>query len=171
MACTDLQPLSRPRTQLQVLATLGSMPGISYPWRLQSGINIAKLANLDLVRSAAPRLRMLSFEPSTVGWTARGSACQGLLRADCNPRSRTNYFAIVIALFTLPVDIVLYIVGIRFLLWGLRPALLYVRPQLKGHAFFDHSAHARTNALCLDVRRPWRHRPVAFRRLARMYFK
>ena len=65
----------------------------------------------------------------------------------------------------------LYIMGIRFLLWGLRPALLYVSPQIKGHAFFDHSVHARTNAICLDVRRPWRHRPNALGVLARMYFK
>jgi hypothetical protein len=41
---------TRPRTQLQVLAMLGSMPGISYPSHVQSAINIAKLANLDLVR-------------------------------------------------------------------------------------------------------------------------
>jgi hypothetical protein len=113
---------------------------------------------------------MLSND-SRLGCEWCGSAFQGILRADCNPRSRTNYYTIVIALFTLPVDIVLYIGGIRFLLWGLRPALLYVRPQLKGHAFFDHSIHTRTNALCLDVRRPWRHHPTALGALARMYFK
>jgi hypothetical protein len=40
--------------QLQVLATLGSLSGVVYPSRVQAAINLAKLANLDLVRSAAP---------------------------------------------------------------------------------------------------------------------
>jgi hypothetical protein len=144
-------PLTRPRTQLQVLAMLGSMPGISYPSRVQSAINIAKLANLDLVRRVAPQTRMSRFD-NRLGFSWCGSVCQGLLRADCNPRSRTNYYATVISFFTLPIVIVLYVTGIRFLLWGFRPALLFVRPQLKGHAFFDHSVHERTSAICLDVR-------------------
>ena len=49
--------------------------------------------------------------------------------------------------------IILYIAVIRGTLWVLRPALLFVMPQLKGHAFFDHEVHERTNALCFDVRR------------------
>ena len=39
--------------QVQVLATLGSLSGISYPSRVQAVISVAKLANLDLVRSAS----------------------------------------------------------------------------------------------------------------------
>jgi hypothetical protein len=45
--------LARARTQLQVLATLGSMSGIAYPARIQTTIGVAKLSNLDLVRSCA----------------------------------------------------------------------------------------------------------------------
>ncbi len=43
-----------PGMQVQVLAALGSLSGISYPDRVQVLISVAKLANLDLVRSAAP---------------------------------------------------------------------------------------------------------------------
>ena len=90
---------------------------------------------------------------------------QGLLRADCNAHSRTAYYTTNIAVFVLPVAIILYIAVIRGTLWVLRPALLFVMPQLKGHAFFDHEAHERTNALCFDVRRTampaWRPRAVA----------
>jgi hypothetical protein len=43
---------TRSRLQLQVLATLGSLSGISYPSHVQEAISVAKLANLDLVRSA-----------------------------------------------------------------------------------------------------------------------
>jgi hypothetical protein len=77
---------------------------------------------------------------------------QGLLRADCIARSRTDYYASNIALFVLPMAIVLYIAVIRGLLWVLRPALLYLMPQLAGHAFFDHAVQKRTNALSFDVR-------------------
>ena len=77
---------------------------------------------------------------------------QGLLRADCIARSRTDYYASNIALFVLPMAIVLYIAVIRGLLWILRPALLYLMPQLAGHAFFDHAVQKRTNALSFDVR-------------------
>ena len=49
--------------------------------------------------------------------------------------------------------IVLYIAVIRGTLWVLRPALLLVMPRLKDHAFLDHEAHERTNALSCDVRR------------------
>ena len=44
---------TRSRMQVQVLATLGSLSGISYPSRVQAVISVAKLANLDLVRSAS----------------------------------------------------------------------------------------------------------------------
>ena len=71
---------------------------------------------------------------------------------DCNPHSRTSYYTTSFTLFTLPAAIVVYVLGIRGLLWVLRPALLFVRPQLKGHALFSHDAHLRTNALCIDVR-------------------
>ena len=40
--------------QVQVLAVLGNLAGISYPDRVHVLISVAKLANLDLVRSAAP---------------------------------------------------------------------------------------------------------------------
>ena len=43
---------TRSRLQLQVLATLSSLSGISYPSHVQEAISVAKLANLDLVRSA-----------------------------------------------------------------------------------------------------------------------
>ena len=78
---------------------------------------------------------------------------QGLLRMDCNSRSRTDYYTSSIALFVLPIAIVLYITAIRGILWSLRPAFLFVKPQLSGHAFFDHAVHERTSALCFDVRR------------------
>jgi hypothetical protein len=76
---------------------------------------------------------------------------QGLLRADCIARSRTDYYTSNISLFVLPMAIVLYIAAIRGLLWVLRPAALFVMPQLAGHAFFDHAVHERTNALSFDV--------------------
>ncbi len=77
---------------------------------------------------------------------------QGLLRSECNPHSRTNYYTTSFALFALPVIIVLFVVGVRALLWALRPVLHFVMPQLKGHAFFDHAVHTRTTALSIDVR-------------------
>jgi hypothetical protein len=72
---------------------------------------------------------------------------------DCNSRSRTDYYTSNIALFLLPMAIVLYITAIRGILWSLRPAFLFVMPQLAGHAFFDHAVHERTSALSFDVRR------------------
>jgi hypothetical protein len=78
---------------------------------------------------------------------------QGLLRMDCIARSRTDYYASGIALFVLPIAIVLYVAAIRLILWSLRPAILSVMPHLAGHAFFDHAVHERTSALCFDVRR------------------
>ena len=48
--------------------------------------------------------------------------------------------------------IVLYTAAIRGLVWVLRPAAMFVMPQLAGHAFFDHAVHERTNALTFDVR-------------------
>ena len=78
---------------------------------------------------------------------------QGLLRMDCIARSRTGYYASGIALFVLPIAIVLYVAAIRLILWSLRPAILSVMPHLAGHAFFDHAVHERTSALCFDVRR------------------
>ena len=137
--------------QLQVLAILGSLPGISYPPHVEGAISVAKLANLDLVRTAAlfpVRPRVHVWSKSWIGLPSR----QGLLRTDCNPHSRTNYYTTSFTLFTLPAAIVVYVLGIRGLLWVLTPALLFVRPQLKGHAFFDHSVHKRTNALSIDVR-------------------
>jgi hypothetical protein len=77
---------------------------------------------------------------------------QGLLRAECNAHSRSEYYTTVYTLFALPPMIMLYITGVRGLVWVARPAVLYVMPQLKGHAFFSHEAHERTNALSLDVR-------------------
>jgi hypothetical protein len=77
---------------------------------------------------------------------------QGLLQADCIARLRTDYYTRNMSLFVLPMAIVLYIAVIRGLLWVLRPALLYLMPQLAGHAFFDHAVQKRTNALSFDVR-------------------
>jgi hypothetical protein len=77
---------------------------------------------------------------------------QGLLRIDCNSRLRTDYYTSSIALFVLPIAIVLYVTAIRGILWSLQPAFLFVMPQLAGHAFFDHAVHERTSALCFDVR-------------------
>ena len=48
--------------QLQVLAALGSLSGISYPSRVQVMISVAKLANLDLVRSAATCNKLYDVE-------------------------------------------------------------------------------------------------------------
>jgi len=70
---------------------------------------------------------------------------------DCIARSRTDYYTANIALFVLPMAIVLYIAAIRGLVWVLRPAALFVMPQLAGHAFFDHAVHERTSALSFDV--------------------
>jgi hypothetical protein len=71
---------------------------------------------------------------------------------DCIARSRTDYYTSNIALFVLPMAIVLYTAAIRGLVWVLRPAAMFVMPQLAGHAFFDHAVHERTNALTFDVR-------------------
>jgi hypothetical protein len=71
--------------QVQVLATLGSLSGISYPSRVQAAISVAKLANLDLVRSA--RTLQLAFrcavlKTDRIGglWlrSASGSSSNGL---------------------------------------------------------------------------------------------
>ncbi len=89
---------------------------------------------------------------------------QGLLRSDCNPRSRTDYFSVAFTIFTLPAMIAFYVMGFRVLLWALRPALLFVMPRLQGRAFFDHTVHQRTNALSFDVRTPlasWQALPVS----------
>jgi hypothetical protein len=48
--------------QVQVLAVLGSLSGISYPSRIQVLISVAKLANLDLVRSAATCNKLYDVE-------------------------------------------------------------------------------------------------------------
>jgi hypothetical protein len=80
---------------------------------------------------------------------------QALLRTECNPHSRTDYFTTNAALFALPGIIVLYITGIKLCVWLLRPAMLFVRPQLAESAFFSLKAHDRTNALCIDVRTPF----------------
>ncbi len=80
-------------------------------------------------------------------------SCQDLLRSDCNPHSRTNYYTVIFTMFALPMIIVFYVMGVRGFLWALRPALLFVMPKLKGHAFFDHAAHQRTSALSFDVRK------------------
>ena len=78
-----------------------------------------------------------------------------MLRAECNPHSRTDYFTTNAALFALPGIIALYIAAIKLFVWLLRPAALFVRPQLAESAFFSHKAHDRTNALCVDVRSPF----------------
>jgi hypothetical protein len=72
---------------------------------------------------------------------------------DCNPLSRDDYYTKNIAIVVLPMAIMLYVAAIRLILWSLRPAFLFVMPQLAGHAFFDHAVHGRTSALCFDVRR------------------
>jgi hypothetical protein len=74
---------------------------------------------------------------------------------DCNSHSRTDYYTSSIALFVLPIAIVLYVAAIRLILWSLRPAVLFVMPHLARHAFFDHAVHERTSALCFDVRTPY----------------
>ena len=74
---------------------------------------------------------------------------------DCNTHSRTDFYATIYVFFALPVAIVLYIAGIKLCAWLLRPAALFVRPQLAESAFFTHKAHDRTNALCVDVRSPF----------------
>ena len=86
-----------------------------------------------------------------LGWIS--IPLQGLLRMDCVASSRTDYYTQSIALFVLPIAIVLYVAAIRLILWSLRPAILSVMPHLAGHAFFDHAVHGRTSALCFDVRR------------------
>jgi hypothetical protein len=58
-------------------------------------------------------------------------------------------------MFALPAMIVFYVLIVRGFFWAVRPALLFVRPKLKGRAFFDHAAHQRTNALSFDVRTPF----------------
>jgi hypothetical protein len=72
----------------------------------------------------------------------------------CNSYSRTSYYDQIHFMFALPAILVVYVGVIRGVLWILRPALLYVRPQLKGGPFFDHKASERTSALCGDVRKP-----------------
>ncbi len=84
-----------------------------------------------------------------IGWVG---LCQGLLRSDCNPHSRTRYYTVIFTMFTLPAMLVFYIMSVRGVLWALRPPLLFVMPKLKGSSFFDHAAHQRTNALSFDVR-------------------
>ena len=78
---------ARSRPQVQVLATLGSLSGISYPSRVQAVIGVAKLANLDLVRSASTvqqafRCR-LEPELDVRAWlrSSSGSTSSGLQRA------------------------------------------------------------------------------------------
>jgi hypothetical protein len=88
-------------------------------------------------------------------WSRLWFPGQALLRAECNPHSRTDYFATNAALFALPGIITLYIAGIKLCAWLLRPAALFVMPQLAENAFFSHKAHDRTNALCVDVRSPF----------------
>jgi hypothetical protein len=57
-------------------------------------------------------------------------------------------------MFALPAMIAFYILALRGVLWASRPALLFVRPQLKSRAFFDHAQGDRISALCFDVRTP-----------------
>ena len=71
--------------QVQVLATLGSLSGISYPSRVQAAISVAKLANLDLVRSARTlqqAFRCAVLKTDRIGglWlrSASGSSSNGL---------------------------------------------------------------------------------------------
>ena len=72
----------------------------------------------------------------------------------CNSHSRTSFYEQIYLLFSLPVIIMLYVLLVRGTLRAVRPALLYMIPQLKGRAFFDHAAHDRTNALTIDVSLP-----------------
>jgi hypothetical protein len=84
-----------------------------------------------------------------IGWVV---SCQGLLRSECNPHSRTHYYTVIFTMFTLPAMLAFHVMSVRGFLWALRPALLSVMPKLKGRAFFDHAVHQRTNALSFDVR-------------------
>ncbi len=134
---------------MQILALLGSLSGISWPSKIQDALSISKLANLDLVLSTAPFSGHGSVGvPRPILRASR----QGLLRSDCNLHARTKYYTYNFIMFTLPPMIVVYMFGVRGLLWGLRPALLFLRPQLKGDAFFD--SPERLNSLCFDVRAP-----------------
>ncbi len=129
---------------------LGSLSGIAYPTRVETLISVARLTNLDLVRSAA----LPQGPPTSISMVKVWFPGQALLQAECNPHSRTDYFTTNAALFALPGIIVLYIAGIKLCLWLLRSAVLSVRPQLAESAFFAHKAHDRMNALCKDVRTP-----------------
>ena len=61
--------------QVQVLAVLGSLSGIFYPSRVQVAISVAKLANLDLVRSTAPCSKYYDVESwKRIGGSWVGSA-------------------------------------------------------------------------------------------------
>ena len=56
------------RMQLQILAVFASLSGISFPSRVQLMISIAQLANLDLVRSAAPCTKTHDADLETDRW-------------------------------------------------------------------------------------------------------
>ena len=127
----------------------GSLPEISWPSMIQQALNICKLANLDLVRGTASTEHCNRRAPRKL--ILRASR-QGLLRSDCNPHARTSYYTFNFLIFALPVMCLCNVLVFRGLLWGARPALLFVWPKLKGHAFFDNPQ--RLNTLCVDVRAP-----------------
>jgi hypothetical protein len=85
VAYAEPRRIPRSHLQVQVLAALGSLSGISYPDRVQELISVAKLANLDLVRSAAPCNKHEDVESwkriggSSFGFTS-GSSSNGLHR-------------------------------------------------------------------------------------------
>ena len=136
------------QTQVQLLAMLSSLPGISWPSRIQEALSLCKLANLDLVRGTSTEHCSCRVPAETDSMASR----QGLLRSDCNAHARTKYYTFNFILFALPVMCLCNVIVFRGLLWGVRPALLFMRPKLKGHAFFDNPQ--RLNTLCVDVRAP-----------------
>ena len=64
------------------MAVLGSLSGISYPSRVQVLISVAKLANLDLVRSAATCNKLYDVE----SWKRIGGSCFGSVSGSSSNR-------------------------------------------------------------------------------------
>ena len=87
--------------QVQVLATLGSLSGISYPSRIQAAISVAKLANLDLVRSArtVQQAFRCSLNSSAQAWfgSAPGSSSSGLHCTFAHRLLHEQHFALRLA--------------------------------------------------------------------------
>lgn len=147
--CADAPQVMCSRTQVQILAMFSSLRGISWPSRIQQALSICKVANLDLVRGTASTEHCNRRAPRKL--ILRASR-QGLLRSDCNPHARTSYYTFNFLIFALPVMCLCNVLVFRGLLWGARPAPLFVWPKLKGHAFFDNPQ--RLNTLCVDVHAP-----------------